>query len=102
MTKQEVIEMMEHLGEKDLNEKLDEAFSREDIMWILSNIQLQDTFTEEQATEFAHVIQTFYYIALDMGMSRFIARSAIHGLVDFTCNVCDKVNAKLEESNSEE
>lgn len=90
--KEKVIDMMNYINEK-ANQRIKESYSKEDIEVMFSHIGVEDTFTEEQFDDLVEVIYNFYLIGLDMGMSTFITRAALHEIVDIgvmiASNCCD-------------
>ncbi len=64
---------------------LQDRYSKEDIMKMIANICLGDTFTEKQIADFTEFVRIFYEMGQAMGMSPFICKAALHELVEQAC-----------------
>lgn len=91
--KQKVIDMMEYISNKPVNNDEDrdiKAYSKNDIEQMLSNIDLCDTYNVEQVNDFINFIMEFYYLGQEMGMSPFIARAALKELSELAFAIADQ------------
>ena len=65
------------------------TYTKEDIIQMLKlmlkSIELEDTFKEQQVIDLTEFIHIFYTLGIDMGMSPFICRAALHELVEQAC-----------------
>lgn len=60
-------------------------YTKNDIVKMLANISLEDTFNEKQVTDFTEFIKIFYELGKAMGMSSFVCKAALHDLVEQAC-----------------
>ena len=87
--KAKVIDMMEYVSQKSMNQNNTQYYTREDIEVMLRNIDLNDTYNADMASDFITTVVQFYLLGQDMGMSPFIARAALKELVDIAFTIAE-------------